>query len=309
MDDSFYKILDKLIEDLPDKIKNSKEPIEIDLVLDSGAFNGSYAIGALYFLKEMEKRNLITVKRISGSSIGSLAGLLYLIDELDAFYVLYNKIFEYFKKKYNLNIIKNVKNLFKSYIPNDLCSIVNNKLFIKYNDISYINGSKIKSVFKSNKALFNTIVRSCFIPLLIDGNISHKDKYIDGLNPYIFEKVPNRKIIMLDLIGIDKFINTLNVKNEKSNFYRILYGALDMHIFFTKDISNSMCSYVDEWDYLHKSYFFIRIIFEKILCFMICIIVLIKKKFYHYIEKIITLEKMSRIIHDIIVKLFNMYIF
>jgi hypothetical protein len=309
MDDSFFKIVDKLIEDLPDKITNSKEPIEIDLVLDSGAFNGSYAIGALYFLKEMERRNLITVKRISGSSIGSVAGLLYLIDELDVFYILYNKFFKYFKKEYNLKIIKNIKKLLKSYIPNDLCSKVNNKLFIKYNNINCINGSKIKSVFENKKHLYNTIISSCFIPFLIDGNISYKDKYIDGLNPYIFEKVPNRKIIMLDLLGVDKIINIVNVKNEKSNFYRILYGALDMHIFFTKETTNSMCSYVDEWDYLHKSYFFIRIICEKIICIMLYIIILIKKNIYHYIEKFINFEEVSKIIHENFVKLFNMFFF
>ena len=43
----------KLIDDLPENIKNCKNPIMIDLVLDGGAFNGAYLVGALFFLKEM----------------------------------------------------------------------------------------------------------------------------------------------------------------------------------------------------------------------------------------------------------------
>ena len=149
MDDSFYKILNNLVDDLPDNLKNIDKPIVIDLVLDSGVFNGSYIIGALYFLKEMENRKIIKIDRISGSSIGSIAGLLYFIDKLDLFYILYEKVLKYFKKKYNLKIIKNIKKLFKGHIPDDVCNKVNNKLFIKYNNINHINSSKIKSVYKT----------------------------------------------------------------------------------------------------------------------------------------------------------------
>ena len=56
----------KLIENLPDDLKNSKTPLRLDLVLDGGVFNGSYLVGALYFLKEMEKRNYI---KICGSPV------------------------------------------------------------------------------------------------------------------------------------------------------------------------------------------------------------------------------------------------
>jgi hypothetical protein len=42
----------KLIDNLPDDIKNPKEPLILDLVLDGGAFNGSYLVGALYFLRK-----------------------------------------------------------------------------------------------------------------------------------------------------------------------------------------------------------------------------------------------------------------
>ena len=55
--------VNKLIENLPDDIKNRTMPEEIDLVLDGGVFNGSYHVGALYFLKEMERRKYIKINR------------------------------------------------------------------------------------------------------------------------------------------------------------------------------------------------------------------------------------------------------
>jgi len=87
----------KLIENLPDDLKNSKTPLRLDLVLDGGVFNGSYLVGALYFLKEMEKRNYIKIERISGCSIGSVVAFLYYIDSLDSMTELYQKATNDFK--------------------------------------------------------------------------------------------------------------------------------------------------------------------------------------------------------------------
>ena len=53
--------INKLVDNLPIR----KSPIELDLVLDGGVFNGSYLIGSLYFLKELEKINYVKIKRNS----------------------------------------------------------------------------------------------------------------------------------------------------------------------------------------------------------------------------------------------------
>ena len=53
----------KLMENLPENIKNRKKPLKIDLVLSGGAFNGSYILGALYFLKELEREKYIIIKK------------------------------------------------------------------------------------------------------------------------------------------------------------------------------------------------------------------------------------------------------
>jgi predicted acylesterase/phospholipase RssA len=96
----------KLIDNLPDDIKNVKEPAHIDLVLDGGIFNGSYLVGALYFLKEMEKRNYIKIDRISGCSIGSIVAFLYYIDALELMHKFYEIVNADFRKTYKLTFLK-----------------------------------------------------------------------------------------------------------------------------------------------------------------------------------------------------------
>ena len=101
--------VNKLIDNLPNNIKNTNKPLKIDLVLDGGVFNGSYLAGALYFLKEMENRKYIIVDRISGCSIGSIVGFLYLMNRLDLVTNLYVEFNKEFKETYSLNIINYVK--------------------------------------------------------------------------------------------------------------------------------------------------------------------------------------------------------
>ena len=120
--------VDKLIENLPLKtfVKH------LDLVLDGGIFNGSYLIGALYFLKEMEKREYIVIDRISGCSIGSICAFLYLINELDMVTEIYNIISTDLRENHHVNKIKEIGILLEEKIPENICEKINNKLFITY---------------------------------------------------------------------------------------------------------------------------------------------------------------------------------
>ena len=49
-------MLESCIENLVKNLPKTDKSQNIDLVLEGGAFNGSYQIGSLMFLKEMEKR-------------------------------------------------------------------------------------------------------------------------------------------------------------------------------------------------------------------------------------------------------------
>jgi len=288
----------KLIVNLPDHCKNTNKPLQLDLVLDGGAFNGSYLIGSLYFLREMEKRNYLHIKRISGCSIGSIAALLYFIDSLDSMANLYEIFYNDFKNNYNLHKIKNIKDILKDKIPDDICSKINGRFFITYYNIKK-NKKVIRSRFKDMNDLLNCIIRSSFVPFLIDGNFLLNKKYMDGINPYVFQSSIDRKILYLDLFGMDKIGNHLNVKNEKTNYHRILHGLLDIHSFFIKQSSTAMCSFVDEWNIINKCKYKLKILIENIIIYIIYLIVYIKKHIPEDIKSNFFIKIMSKILFDI----------
>jgi len=295
--------VNKLIENLPD---DSKTLQRLDLVLDGGIFNGSYLVGALYFIKEMEKRKYVKIERISGCSVGSIVAFLYLIDSLDLMPKLYDIVKTDFKNKFSLNIIKSLKIYLKERIPDDICCKINGRLFICYNDIK--NQKKIiKSNYKNVDEIFDTIIKSCYVPFLIDNNMLYKNKYIDGINAHIFKREPNKKILYMELFSYDKFIYSLNIKNEKSNYHRILTGLLDIHSFYIKKSNTSMCSFVDDWNILNKCHYNTRLVFELILLYVIYFIKYIKKYLPEDIKDNIFVKIVGQILFDIFSIIMNTY--
>ena len=287
--------VNKLIENLP---TNSKKLQIIDLVLDGGVFNGSYLVGALYFLKEMERRKYVQIDRISGCSIGSIVAFLYFIDALDLMPKLYEIVNIEFKTHFSLKTIKSIKEHLIKRIPDNICSKVNGKLFICYNDIK--NNKKIvKSHYKNVDKIIDSIIRSCYIPLLIDNNLLYKNKYIDGINAYIFKKELNKKILHMELLSYDKVFNAINIKNEKTNFHRILSGLLDIHSFYIKQSNTSMCSYVNDWSIFNKFNYNIKLFFERIIVIILFLFNHIKKHIPNDINNNIIFKIMSKITFDI----------
>jgi hypothetical protein len=295
----------KLIENLPDEIKNVKEPMIIDLVLDVGVFNGSYHAGALYFLKEMENRKYIKINRISGCSVGSIVGFLYFINSLDLMSNFYEVINTEFRQTYSLGFIKNMKKYLGDRVPDDICEKVNGKLFITYNNIKK-STKPVKSVYKDVDDIINTIIKSSYIPYLIDGNVLYENKCIDGITPFIF-KEREKKILYLDLFGSDKLGNLLNVKNEKTNYHRILSGLLDIHSFFIKQSNTPMCSYVNDWTYSNICFNYIKTIIEKICIYLIYILLYIKTHISCEFKDTIIYKILSKISYDIFIIILENY--
>jgi hypothetical protein len=287
--------VNRLIENLPDETKNMQH---IDLVLDGGMFNGSYLVGALHFLKEMERRKYIKIERISGCSIGSVVAFLYYIDALDIMPKLYELVNAEFKHKYTLNTLKTLKILLQERIPNDICSKINNKLFICYNNVKK-RKKIVRSTYKNVDDIINTIIKSCYVPFLIDNNMLYKKKYIDGMNAYIFKKQENRKILHMELFSYDKFIYALNIKNEKNNFHRILSGLLDIHSFFIKKSNTPMCSFVNDWNIINKFNYRLKIIGENVCLYIIYIIIYLKKFMPEEIKDNLIIKLATKIIFDI----------
>ena len=296
----------KLIDNLPDEIKNVKDPLHIDVVLDGGVFNGSYLVGALYFLKEMEKRNYIKIDRMSGCSIGAIVSFLYYMDALDIMPKLYEIVNTDFKKTYKLHLVKEFKKNIENIIPADILERVNNSFFISYNNIK--KGTKtVKSKYIDVDDIIQTIIKSSYIPFLIDGNILYENKYIDGITPYIFCKEPNKKILYLDLYGYDKIGNLLNVKNEKTNFHRVLSGLLDIHSFYIKQSSTQMCSYVNDWNITNTGFNYCKFCIEKACVYLTYLLILIKDKVPPQFQNTVLYKILSKISQDIFIIILENY--
>ena len=196
------------------------------------------------------------------------------MDALDIMPKLYEIVNTDFKKTYKLHLVKEFKKHIENIIPADILERVNNRFFISYNNIK--KGTKtVKSKYIDVDDIIQTIIKSSYIPFLIDGNILYENKYIDGITPYIFCKEPNKKILYLDLYGYDKIGNLLNVKNEKTNFHRVLSGLLDIHSFYIKQSSTQMCSYVNDWNITNTGFNYCKFCIEKACVYLTYLLILI----------------------------------
>jgi virulence-associated protein VapD len=309
------KLIDELPEHIISKLKKQKK---MDIILDGGIFNGSYLIGALYFLKEIERRKYIKIEKLSGCSIGSISAILYFIDELDMIPELYNLTIKHFKEEHNLNIVNNGLDKIKAKLPEDFYKKINGKLYISYYNIE--KRRKItKSKFKDNNQLIEYIRRSCFVPFMINGDLTHENKYIDGMFPHIFSQSSfkgnnnnnKKKTLYLDLLGNDKMKYILSVKNEQTNYHRILAGVLDIHLFFIKESKTQMCSYVENWgfgDFMHQR--LKKYIIETIIIWFVYVIYIMKKYVPEEMyENNIFFKIISKIIEDVYIIMIENYCF
>lgn len=240
---------ESFIKPLIDNIDNNKTerciiPKKIDLILDGGAFNGCFELGVLLYLKELESTNRIQIKRISGTSVGSILGLLYLLNQLDVAIDSSFKLWENYKSNLNLNNFKPLVYETINKLKPEQYKYFNKKLYVTY--YNYKTKKKIvKCKYKNNNDVAESIIRSAFVPYLMNGNFSYNN-YVDGISPYIFKPRTDRKILFVYLAssGIIKFM--CNIKYERNANGRILAGIVDINNFLTTG-NSTMCSYINDW--------------------------------------------------------------
>lgn len=238
-----FNPLRKYISSLIDNINKNYIPNNIDLILDGGAFNGAYQYGILLYLRELQYLNLLNIKQISGCSVGALMGALYLTNCLDKGFFIYEILLKSFRKSCFLSDLSNI--IIKFINENvDNIEVLNDKLFITYHDMVTMK-QVIISHYESKDHLIQVLIKSSFIPFLIDGKFKYKDRYCDGLSPYIFPKT-ERKILYINLVPLKKLKNTLYIKNETNIWPRLLYGIEDINSFFLGHKSE-FCSYIENW--------------------------------------------------------------
>jgi len=282
---------DRMIATLLENLSNSdkyKWHMDLNLILDGGAFSGSYQLGALYYLREMEKRYDIQVDKISGCSIGAILGYLYITDQLDYGVQMYKHLRQCFIEKGDLSIAKSLLEQIQKNSNDDVYLSCNGRLVISYYDVLLCEHIGVDE-FENNDHLFDVLYRSIFIPIFIDGRIVYNERYIDGLYPKIniysedIREKPvklerKRKTLFLNLMN-GKFQKMIYIKGELNNATRILTGILDIHSFFLDGTKTEFCSYLEEWNDFDNSVFYLRKVLSKIFVYFISCYLIMKKHF------------------------------
>lgn len=244
--------VDKLITNL-----SNKKYGKINLILDGGAFSGSYILGSLYYIKELERRRKIKIDKMSGCSIGSILCILYKLNDLDYCSQVYSRIRECFKNNGNLYILYDIMKELQDKMDKDFYIKCNNKIFLTYYDIKY-STCVVKSRFNSNEEIIDTMIKSSYIPYICGKDVLYKNRFLDGLKPYTFKK---GKTLFINLCMDYKcIIGMMNIKNEINNVERILYGILDIHTFFMTEKPTSMCYYIDNMTLYQRLLHTVRLI-------------------------------------------------
>lgn len=269
MDSYITKLVDGMVLSF-----NKRKPIILDLVLDGGAFNGSYLIGSLLMIKEMEKRNYIRIKRISACSISTICALLYYIDKLDIALEIYDRSIQHMKQQHNLDVFDEIFKIIKPHLNEDTYKKINNRMYCSYHNVK--KGEKIvRHKYSNAEDLFETLRRSCHLPYMINNRALYKQKYVDGVTPHKFKDSHKTKILYIDLYGLDKMVYAVSCKKETQNYHRIMEGALDIHMFFTKDRNTSMCRFLTDWRFYDS--FYIKLLLEKILVYYFVFLYILEK--------------------------------
>ena len=246
---SIYK---NLIHELLDNVDKTHIPSDIDLVLDSGAFNGVYMYGSLLYIKELEDKQRLKVHRVSGSSVGALFGCLYCLNKIHLIESTYSVMRKNFNNTIHLDKAFAIFEKEISKLDKKAYKLLNNKLHINYIDIEQ-KKEVVVSTYTSNDDLIDKLRRSTFIPIITNDELTYKN-CTDATCPYIFpERIVENKILFIDLWKIGNFKTMINTFYDKNIVGRTIGGIIDTHDFFLKNKPSKMCSYVNDWNLINYS--------------------------------------------------------
>ena len=239
-------LLKEYVKALVQNVDKHTSPKEIDLVFSGGGFNGFFAMGVAIYVIELKKQGFVKIGRLSGCSIGSLVALLCIMDNDEDIDEWFTDIAACFRTNHNLveyhdMVRKGVMRLF----PTDDMSHVNGRLFINFHDLKK-KKKKVVSKYRDREHLIECILRSGHIPHIVDGNMKYKNRYSDGISPYIFDALPGVEILFVEIVTFNKLCHFIPHKTEINPQSRLLVGVADANEFFTRG-SSDMCSYMKDW--------------------------------------------------------------
>lgn len=227
-------------------LNGRKEPLDIDLVISGGAFNGGYGYGVMLYLRSLEDQGKIRINRISGCSIGSILAIDHLSSSSLDLEGLYSGLQTCLRNNGKLCVLRDIveKVVDNALGDETFFEKAAGRLFISRTDMM-TGKHEVVNEFKTRDDLVNAVYSSCFIPYLVDGKMRHDDKYIDGIVPFLFND-SDRPSLYIDLMCMSKFHKMIVTMKEVNPHSRIIDGANDASKFFN-DSGTGICSWVNKW--------------------------------------------------------------
>jgi len=290
------------IKNLIDNHPENKKCQIIDLVLESGAANGSYHLGCMMYIYGLEKKNIIKIDRVSGSSIGAIVALYYFTNTLNEFFQDYIQLRECFKTNLNLSLLKVLLKKKIENIDDKVFNLIKLKLFIVYHSVKE-KKQIIKTDFKDKDDLLISILKSSHIPYITDNTFfleDENDLFFDGGIPYIFPERNNKqKIVYIQINNLRNINGFFSVKKEKNNYGRFLKGALDAHQLFLYKKSGIFCSYINEWNIFDFIFLRLKQLVITIVFFIFIFANYILTIIYPYVTNVVFVQNISTILINI----------
>ena len=231
-----------------------ENPKEIDLVISGGAFNGGYGYGALLYLRSLEKQNKIKINRVSGCSTGSLLAIVYLSSKLLNLEELYLGLQRCLRDKGTLHVLREIieKLVDNALEEEGFLEKISGRLFVTRTNLSS-GAHEVVEQFNDRDELVDALFSSCFLPFIVDGNMRYKEKYVDGIVPFLFTDA-QRPSLYIDLLCFSKIHKMMITMKEVNPHGRIIDGANDASKFFNEGISG-ICSWVNRWGFTQIAVF------------------------------------------------------
>lgn len=268
-----FLLMKEYIKALVENADTNTIPNELNVIFDGGVFNGVMAAGIALYIKTLEQHQKIKINKISGCSAGSLIALWFICGCKETSIHYLENLIKNFKEDFNFSQLKTllhdfVNDLFantstkmtKDSLSNntkdndntkDMLTILNNRLFINYYDTQE-HKQIIVSVYNTKEEIVQTLMRSCFIPYIMDGNARCDERYMDGMVPYLFKD--NCETLFVKLVTFNKCSRALVLKSEANIHFRLITGVTDANNFFTTGKSD-MCLYIKNRTYYDILFF------------------------------------------------------
>jgi len=246
------KYLEPFVNAFIEGLDVSDIPKKLDIVLEGGALNGAYEAGVLCYIKELEKRKMLSVEKISGVSCGALIAMLYLTSQLESLEDFYAQLSNSLLESGNFSNLEGLIDKAVSNVSDEMLVALKHRLFITY--VNLTDQSRcIQSEFTSKKELAECLKKSSYLPYFIDGNTTTNDLCIDGGTPYLFpfdkEKRSNHsyRTLYVKLTSFRLLKEALSVKAEVNVATRAVEGIQKIHNLLKHHERNDLVSFVEEW--------------------------------------------------------------